>query len=81
MEMKQVKPYKDVVIKFGTDTKDVYDFLGKTKRKYSVYQKDGKEISFEFDGMFAMFRTFQKVKAYIDEHLEELQKIKQAQGE
>ena len=75
MEMKQVEPYKNVLIKFGTNTQDINDFLGSTKRKYSVFQKDGKEISFEFNDIFEMWRTFQKVKAYIDKHLEELQQV------
>ena len=35
----------------------------------------GKEISFKFYSLFDMWKTNQKVKEYIDKHLDELKKV------
>lgn len=76
MNLKAVEPYKNVLIMFGTDTQTANDVLSDSvARKFSVFQKDGKEISFKFYSLFDMWKTNQKVKEYIDKHLDELKKV------
>ena len=76
MNLKAVEPYKNVLIKFGTETKNADDvFSDRVARKFVVFQKDGKEISFKFYSLFDMWKTNQKVKEYIDKHIDELKKI------
>ena len=75
MNLKAVEPYKNVLIMFGTETQTADDvFSDSVARKFSVFKKDGKEISFKFYSLFDMWKTNQKVKEYIDKHLDELKK-------
>lgn len=75
MNLKAVEPYKNVLIMFGTETQTANDVFSSVARKFSVFQKDGKEISFKFYSLFDMWKTNQKVKEYIDQHIDELKKV------
>ena len=76
MDLKAVEPYKNVLIMFGTEKQTADDvFSDSVARKFSVFHKDGKEISFKFYSLFDMWKTNQKVKEYIDKHIDELKKI------